>query len=385
MNLAGVTPRRIAVVGKQVDVMLGFRGDIMQQLKAHGHTVYAFATDYDDNKREKIESMGFVPIAYKLDDYSINPFKELRTTWQLYRLFKRLRIEVSYCYFAKPAIYGTLAASWANVPNRIAKLEGLGRTFTQHAHKPSLGLRLARFGQCQLFKLALPKAHSMIFLNHDDQADIGALCGARLTNTSVLGGIGVCLEKFSFTPVPTEPLRFVFVGRLLNEKGIRYFLQAAEQVKARYPKVEFRVVGAADADHGISQQELKRYIEQGIVEHTGKVDDVVPYIQSSSVFVLPSYYREGLPRSSQEALAVGRPIITTNTPGCRETIHTEDNGFANGYLVPPHDVQALVDAIEQCISNREQLGAMGHASRALAEQRFDVREVNQRLLHLLNL
>lgn len=374
-------PQRIAFVGKEVSVMLGFRGELMKSLVAKGHQVYAFAIDYNDQSEQQIRDMGFIPIRFSLHGYSLNPLSEVSTFWQLYRAFKQHRISMSFCYFAKPAIYGTLAAWLAGVPQRIAKIEGLGRTFTEGRNGPTLKMRIARKIQCWLFRLALPRSTALIVLNHDDQRDLRRHCKVDLPNTVVLGGIGVCLERFSPSPVPLKPLTFTFVGRLLNEKGIRYFLAVAERIKSRHPDVRFLVVGAASASHGVSQNELNDYVKRGIIEHPGQVDDVVPYIECSSVFVLPSYYREGLPRSTQEALAVGRPVITTNAPGCRDTV---DEGI-NGYLVPRHDIDALEHAMTRMINHPERLQDMGRASRKMAEQRFDVREVNQRLLNLLNL
>jgi glycosyltransferase involved in cell wall biosynthesis len=373
--------KHIAFVGKEVSVMLGFRGELMRELAQKGHKVYAFAIDYTTSSELKIREMGFIPIRYSLSGYSLNPLVDLASLWQLYRAFKQHRIDISFCYFAKPAIYGTLAAWLAGVPQRIAKIEGLGRTFTEGPNGMGWRRRMVRKAQCLLFRAALPRSTALIVLNHDDQQDLQRYCKVDLPNTVVLGGIGVCLEHFAPTPVPTSPLSFVFVGRLLNDKGIRYFLQVAERIKARHPDVNFTVVGAPSAQHGVSQQELNDYVKHGIIKHPGHVDNVVPYIEKSSVFVLPSYYREGLPRSTQEALAMARPVITTNAPGCRETV----DDTINGYLVPRHDVGALEQAMQKMIDNPEQLIAMGRASRQLAEQRFDVREVNRRLIKLLKL
>jgi glycosyltransferase involved in cell wall biosynthesis len=374
-------PEHIAFVGKEVSVMLGFRGELMRELAAKGHKIYAFANDYTSSSELKIREMGFIPVRFSLNGYSMNPLRELRTLWQLYRAFKKHRITTSFCYFAKPSIYGTLAAWAAGVPQRIAKIEGLGRTFTQGRHKPNLRMRFVRKMQCLLFRIALPRSTALIVLNHDDPKDLQRHCNVDLPNTVVLGGIGVCLERFSHSPVPLTPLTFTFVGRLLNEKGIRYFLEVAERIKARHPEVRFLVVGAASASHGVSQVELNRYVKKGIIQHPGQVENVVPYIECSSVFVLPSYYREGLPRSTQEALAIGRPVITTDAPGCRDTV--EHN--VNGYLVPPHNVDALEQAMQKMINTPDSLIAMGQASRKMAKERFNVRDVNRRLVKILNL
>ena len=373
--------QRIAVVGKEVHVMLGFRGELMKQMVARGHRVYAFAIDYTEESEAYVRGLGFIPVRYQLDGYTLNPLHELKVVWALYRAFKRLGITVSYCYFAKPALYGTYAAWLAKVPHRVAKLEGLGRPFTETEGKKSRRLILAKWFQKRLFKWILPKATMLVLLNHDDEREIAHICGAKQPKTTLLGGIGVCLDKFSASEPPVSPVRFIFSGRLLNEKGIRYYLEAAEQVKQLHPSAEFWVMGLPDALHGIRQRELNVYIKKRVVNYFGHVDNVTDYLHKSSVFVLPSYYREGLPRSSQEALAIGRPIITTDAPGCRETV----DHAVNGYLVKPHDTQSLVEAMEKLIGNPDLIVSMGRASRQLAEKKFNVIEVNERMLEVLEL
>jgi len=372
---------RIAFIGKEVDVMLGFRGELMAELRNKGHEIYAFSIDYDEKKIETVRNLGYIPVKYKLNGYSLNPLSELTTIYRLWRLLKQHKITMSFCYFAKPVVYGTLAAYWAKVPRRIAKIEGLGRTFTKGKEKASLKMRLARMVQSFLFKVALPKAEALIVLNRDDEQDLRAICGKKMPTTVVLGGIGVCLDRFKHSPVPLDPISFIFVGRLLDEKGIRYFIEAAQRIKQRYPNVEFKVLGAPVEKCGVTQKELLQYVEEGTIIYPGKVDDVVPYIEQSSVFVLPSYYREGVPRSTQEALAIGRPVITTDSPGCRETVIDGENGF----LIEPHNVEQLVEAMEKLISDRALMTSMGPRSRQFAESKFDVIRINKELIDLLNL
>lgn len=372
---------RIAFIGKEVDVMLGFRGELMAELRNKGHEVYAFSIDYDEKKIETVRNLGYIPVKYKLNGYSLNPLSELTTIYRLWRLLKQHKITMSFCYFAKPVVYGTLAAYWAKVPRRIAKIEGLGRTFTKGKEKTSLKMRLARMVQSFLFKVALPKADALIVLNKDDEQDLRAICGKKMPTTVVLGGIGVCLDRFKHSPVPLDPISFIFVGRLLDEKGIRYFIEAAQRIKQRYPNVEFKVLGAPVEKCGVTQKELLQYVEEGTIIYPGKVDDVVPYIEQSSVFVLPSYYREGVPRSTQEALAIGRPVITTDSPGCRDTVVDGENGF----LIPPHMLNDLVEKMLYLIGNSQVLSDMGNASRKLAVQQFNVKLVNDRLIRDLKL
>jgi len=380
---------RIAIVGTLAETMVGFRGELIKHLVGKGHEVFAIAAGHTNETKAQIEALGATPLNYNLEQFGLNPFKELRAVWQLKALFRQYRISVVLSYFAKPSIYGTLAAWLARVPHRVAKIEGLGRIFTddirpmnptleqRYRHAKKLWIRTA---MVRLYKLSLPKAQHVVFLNHDDKHELIQNYGVKIAKSTVIGGIGVCLQHYATTLAPVEPFRFIFVGRLLNEKGIREYLGAAEHLKAKYPEVEFWVLGQPDTNRfAITPQELNAYVERGIVEYPGKVANVVPFLQQSSVFVLPSYYREGVPRSTQEALAVGRAVITTNMPGCKDTV--EQN--RNGVLIEPRNQNALAQAMEQLIQNPEQVQKMGLESRTLATMRFDVRKINETLEHLI--
>ncbi len=373
-------PQRIAVVGSIASTILGFRADLIADFIGAGHTVYAFATDYTEQSRAAVRALGATPVDYQLSRFGLNPLAELKTTWQLYQLFKQLTITLSFCYFAKPVIYGTLAAWLAKVPIRIAKIEGLGRTFTEPANGMTRKAKLVRALQVWLFKRSLPKANLVFFLNPEDQTDLVHKHHIKLQQSHVLGGIGVHLQRYPQVTPPVAPIRFIFVGRLLNEKGIRYFLTAAEALKKRYPQVEFIVLGEPDrGSYALSRSELQDYVKQGVIYYPGRVPNVIPFLAQSSVFVLPTYYREGVPRSTQEAMAVGRAVITTDMPGCRQTVIAGENGF----LVPPHNQEALEQAMLQFIQKPALIGAMGQKSREMAEKQFDVTKINANIMQLL--
>ncbi|WP_365869132.1 glycosyltransferase family 4 protein [Arsukibacterium sp.] len=372
----------MAVVGTLAETMLGFRADLLKTMVAAGHQVYAFATDYDEQSRAAVQALGVTPVCYKLSRFSLNPLADLKTCWQLYKLFKQYQINLTFCYFAKPVIYGSLAAWLARVPLRVAKIEGLGRAFTVPAAGLTVKAKIVRRLQVALYQLSLPTTHCVFLLNQDDKTDLIDHYRIKLNQLCVLKGIGVELNKFPVIPVSATPVRFIFVGRLLNEKGIRYYLAAAEQLKKRYPEVEFVVLGQPDAGaDALSSAELDYYVRQNIVCYPGKVSNVVPFLAQSSVFVLPSYYREGVPRSTQEAMAIGRAIITTDAPGCRETVEQGRNGI----LVPVHDQAALEQAMLYFIQQPQQICIMGQQSRLLAEQHFDVHKTNARIMKLLQL
>lgn len=364
-----------------MDTMLGFRGELIRDMVQSGHTVYAFATDFNDDTRAAIRAMGAEPVCYRMGQISTNPFGDIAAVWQLYRLFRQHDISLSFCYFAKPSVYGTIAAKLAGVPYRVAKIEGLGRIFTTGPQGDSFRKRCIRKIMVGLYRLSLPMSHRLLVLNQGDKEDLENF-GIRSPKPEVLGGIGVCLERYSFRPPVTDTVCFIFIGRLLHEKGVRYYINAARSIRRRYPKTEFILLGAPDAKPGaINRDELKQLIDEGLITYPGPVKDVVPWLAKSSVFVLPTYYREGVPRSTQEALAMGRPVITTSTPGCRKTVMEGVNGF----LVPPHDQEALENAMLRFIHQPELIRPMGLESYQLARRQFDVRQINQSIFRLLNL
>lgn len=376
-----VAKERIAIVGTLSNSLLGFRGELIKDMKAEGHEVFAFCTDYSERSRGKVRSLGAVPVDYGMGQLSLNPFNELMSFIQLYKLFKHHDITLSLCYFAKPVIYGTTAAWLAGVPKRVAKIEGLGRVFVGRGLK----YKFLRFAMVVMYKFSLSKADLLLLLNPDDKKDLIDHFNIKPKRTEVIGGIGVCLEQYKATPVPVDKVRFIFVGRLLAEKGIRYYLNSAQALRSEYgDRVEFIVLGAPDSKQqskgGVSKQELDQYVERGIVTYPGKVSDVKPWLAKSSVFVLPSYYREGVPRSTQEALAMGRAVITTDMPGCRETV---EHGIS-GFMVPPKEQQALTEAMREFVERPSIAVDMGKVGRELAERKFDVRLINAYIQKMLN-
>jgi glycosyltransferase involved in cell wall biosynthesis len=214
----------------------------------------------------------------------------------------------------------------------------------------------------------------VIFLNPDDRREFVERGLAPADRAVVLGGIGVDLDAWASAPPVREPVTFLLVARLLREKGIVEYATAAREVRGRHPGVRFLLLGGLDSNPGgLGRAEVQSWVDEGILEWPGHVE-VRPWMMRASVFVLPSW-REGVPRSTQEAMAMGRPVITTDAPGCRETI--EDG--VNGYRVPVRDAQALAQAMLRFVRDPDLIESMGAASRRLAEDRFDVRQVNARL------
>jgi glycosyltransferase involved in cell wall biosynthesis len=213
-------------------------------------------------------------------------------------------------------------------------IEGLGYSFTDQPQGFSTKAKIIQNIQVILFKVALPLANKVIFLNPDDPQDLLQKNNIESVNYQILGGIGLNLADYNYSPVPNNalPVKFIFIARLIREKGIFEYVEAAKIVKNRYPQTVFTVLGNIDKQSlgAMTQQQLDELVTSNLIEHPGHVNNVNEWIANAHVFVLPSYYREGVPRSTQEAMAVGRAIITTDVPGCRETVIDGQNGF----LVP---------------------------------------------------
>jgi glycosyltransferase involved in cell wall biosynthesis len=221
----------------------------------------------------------------------------------------------------------------------------------------------------------------VFFLNQDDLKEFVSKGLVPKEKAFLLGPIGVDLERFRPVPPVKSPVTFLFAGRLLREKGVLEFVEAARRIKAKYPETRFIVLGGLDTNPGaISGKEVEGWVKEGLIEWPGHVADVRTYLAQASVFVLPSY-REGVPRSIQEAMAMARPIITTDAPGCRETVIPSVNGF----LVPVRNVDALVSTMERFINEPELIERMGKESRRIAEERFDVHKINRVLLEAMGL
>ena len=374
---------KIVFIGTLASSFLGFRADLIKALLAKNYTIYAFTSEYTKEELSKIEVLGAIPITYELNRGGINPFTDIRSTYELSKKIKKISPDLVFSYFSKPVIFGTLAAKIAKVPKVVGMLEGLGYTFTEQPRITSKKTQLIKKAQILLYKIALPKLDKIIFLNPDDSKDLLDKYSIKVKEVKVLGGIGLNLEDYSYTSIyPSQPT-FIFVARLLAEKGIHDYIAAAKIVKDKYADAKFIVLGSIDkqALGALTEAELKQFTEASIVEYPGHVNNVPEWIANSSVFVLPSYYREGVPRSTQEAMAIGRAVITTDVPGCRETVVDGINGF----LVEKWNPQALAEKMIYFIEHPEKIKKMGYESYKIAQEKFNADKVNKRLIDMLDL
>ncbi|MET4028118.1 glycosyltransferase involved in cell wall biosynthesis [Marinobacter sp. MBR-99] len=357
------------------DSLIKFRGPLLRALVAKGLDVHVAAPDLADvpDIRTELEALGITLHEIGLKRTGTNPVADLATVAELWRLMRRIRADYVLGYTIKPVIYGSLAAWLACVPNRFALVTGLGYAFTGEASgKRGLLRRLIQ----RLYRFGLSKSRKVFFQNPDDEAlfrQLGLLPAD--IPSCVVNGSGVDVADYALAPLPEKP-SFLLIARLLGDKGVREYAQAARKVKAQYPDAVFQLVGWIDDNpDAISQQELDEWVNTGTVEFLGKLADVRPAVADCNVYVLPSY-REGTPRTVLEAMAMGRPVITTDAPGCRETVTDGDNGF----LVPVKAVDELAAAMVKFLENPELVAGMGERSRLVAEQKYDVHRVNEFML-----
>lgn len=372
---------KIIIIGTTASSIYSFRKDLIQSLTREGNEIYAFISEYQNDDLLKVKELGAFPVIYNQNRGGLNPLADIKSTLKLAKTIKSINPDIVFSYFVKPVIFGTLAAKIAKVPKIVGMLEGLGYSFTEQPEGFSKKAKVIKSIQIALYKLALPQLDNLIFLNPDDPQDLIKKYSIKVKNIHVLGGIGLDLEDYTYqTPPNTNTINFLFIGRLLKEKGIHEFISATKIVKKDYPSAKFTVLGAIDeANPGaLKKSELDQLISSGIVDYPGHVDNITDWIANNHVFVLPSY-REGVPRSTQEAMAIGRPVITTDVPGCRDTVVDGVNGF----LVEKWNPEALAKKMIYYIENPDQIKKMGLESYKIAQEKFDVHRVNKRLLKIL--
>lgn len=361
---------RIALVANTAWYVFNFRSALIQSLLQEGYEIDVIAPY--DSYAEKFKEWGIQYFPIKMNNKGTNPIEDLSLTQRFYRYFKRERPDAILAYTIKPNIYASIAARMFKIPV-INNISGLGTLFIEQ----NLITKLAT----AMYKFALRRSATVFFQNDDDLA---AFLNAKLANPSVverIPGSGVDTERFQPSETRRTSSEFVFLllARMLWQKGVGEYIKAARDLKSRYPKIRFQLLGFLDVANrsAISSAQMKEWTEEGVVEYLGVRDDVVEPLRAADCVVLPSYYREGVPRSLLEAASVGKPIITTRTIGCQDVV---DDG-ANGFLCEPRDAEDLANKMEQMISlsENERL-EMGGRGREKMIREFDERIVIDRYL-----
>lgn len=368
-------PVSVLVIASFPESLVRFRGSLLGALIEAGCAVHVAAPELPPGNpvRQRLEDLGVVVHEVPMSRAGTNPLEDCRTVLALRALCRRVAPTHVLAYTIKPVVYGLWAARMAGVPNRFALITGLGYAVSDH---PSGSRRLLTSLVRSLYRNALRGCKLVFFQNPDDQLAFQRLKMVPSgTQSTVVNGSGVDIDEFAPARLP-ESVRFLLIARLLGEKGVREYAEAARRIRQTDPDVTFRLVGWIDrTPDAIRDDELRGWIDIGVVDYLGRLEDVRPAIAASSVYVLPSYH-EGTPRTVLEAMSMGRAIITTDAPGCRETVTDGENGF----LVPVKSVDALVDAMRMFIHEPGLIASMGSRSRAIAESKYDVRKVNAVML-----
>lgn len=376
--------RSVAFVTNGALSLINFRGTLIAALVRDGVRVWGLAPDFDEAARARLRTLGAEPVDISMARAGMNPMREIVDAWRLLRTLRRLRPEVMLSYFLKPVIWGSLAGWAARVPRRIAMIEGLGYVFADDG--AGLKRRALRAVLRGLFAASLARVDTVVFLNAVDADDMVKARLVRPAQVILLGGIGVDLARFVPLPLPPGPAVFLLMARMLREKGVGEFVAAARIVRARLPVVRFVLIGGLDPNPGaLTRDEIDGWVREGVVEWHGHVDDVRPWIAAATAVVLPSFYREGVPRSLQEGMAMARPIVTTDNVGCRDTVRGSVGAPGlNGFLVPTRAIEPLVAALFDLATRPDLASAMGRESRRLAEERFDAERQDARLRAVLD-
>lgn len=376
--------------------LLCHRRELLTDLSAAGWTITAAAAGPGGKAEDFLRSLGGTYRPLRMTRSGMNPVHDYQTWQDMRRIIRAERPDALFAYTIKSVAYGSLAAASEGVRHIYPLLCGLGYAF---AGGGGMKQRLVSAVSARLYKSALARASCVFLQNQDDLALLRqrGILQAR-TPTEVVAGSGVDLEAFAATPLDMAAagegkVRFVLVSRMLRSKGVPAFIAAAQELKAQHPGWEFHLVGGTDpGPDGIPESELRSLTASGVVTWHGSHPDVKPFLRMAHCFVLPTTYREGVPRTLLETLSSGRPVITTDSVGSRETVRLDAAAEAqraagapvvegaNGFLIQPGNHAALITAMQRFGTETDRMQARADASRAYAAERFDVRLVNAAMM-----
>jgi len=365
---------KILILGTVPNDLLNFRSELIKDILKKGNEVIASSSELDPDSSSHMKELGITYKSIFLNRHGLSLRGDIKTLADLLKLFKKQNPKLVLAHGIKLVIWGGISARIRKIPF-FALITGLGFAFQGTTFRRKLLTRLVSF----LYRIALKNSEAVIFQNEDNRKIFIDNSIVSPSKTYIVNGSGVDINKYYFTHIPESNLSFLLVSRLLGEKGLREYAEAAKIVKEKFPEVEFKIVGTQDKSlDAISIEEVNSWSEY--VDYEGPTNDVRPYIKKCHVYVLPSYH-EGLPRSSLEAMSMGRPILTTYAPGCKETVDENINGF----LVPIGSSKELANKMIWFVKNRDEIRSMGEQSRKIVEKRFDVRKVNQEMLNILEI
>ena len=377
---SAASENRVAIVSNTSWYLFNFRISLIRKLINDGHKVIAIAPF--DEFSGKLEDLGCKHYHIKINSKSKNPFMDIFLTLDFIQIFRRARPAVLLNFTAKPNIYATIAGKALGIP-AINNIAGLGSGFVEESTTTKILRMLYGYSQKKVFRV--------FFQNEDDYKEFLSNGIVHPEKASILPGSGVDLQRFRQCVLPTltdeNGFTFLLISRVLYSKGIELLYNAAKEIYKDYHNFKVQVVGQTGVNNSdaIPVSKINEWNQKPFFEYLGQTDDIRPYIGNCHCIVLPSYYREGTPKSILEGLAMGRPVITTDMPGCRTTVIEGKNGF----LIKPRDVHDLEQSMRKMMGLTQiELQKMAHKSRELAEQQFDeqivIKEYGKNIHSLLN-
>lgn len=380
----GTNRKKVLIACDSSRTLLEFRGKLIEKLLVSNDVCVFTPTISQQHVSDKLKSMNVTVYENGLNGSNVSVFSDLRYIVQLFRLIKEIKPDIFFPYTFKPVIYGTIVAKLCKVPCITPMLTGLGYNFTDQKNKKRLISKITKV--LLKFSLSPNKRVRIIFQNKDDYQKLMAsgIIGSK-HQAFVVNGSGVDLNDYAYSAPEIKTVSFLMISRLINAKGIREFYEAAKLISQKFPGIKFKLIGSYDDNIDAIDQDLYTNIRQGtVLEYIGQVDDVRPYIKDASILVLPSYYGEGVPRCMLEGMAMGRPLITCDSVGCRETISPSVKK-PNGFLVPIKNIVALASKMEYYINHTSDILTYGLNGRKFAKKKFDVNLVNADMLKIMQL
>lgn len=359
--------RKVLFIVNIDSFFISHRLPIAIQALENGYDVHLACSD--SGFFDLLQQKGITVHRIHLSRSGMNVFSEIKSLISIYSIIKNVNPDIIHCITIKPVIYGSILSRFCFVKKRVFSISGLGYVFIEN----SLKVRLLRRIVSYLYRLGLNNSFStVIFQNSDDMNMFIKLNIVKHKSSRLIKGSGVDLSLYQYKPINNASVTILFLARLLLDKGVIEFCEAAKILTEKYPNVEFVLVGDLDPDNpnSMSSFELAHYSTNGFVKHYGYRTDIPNVISASNIVVLPSY-REGLPKSLIEAAACGRPVITTDVPGCRDAILPN----VTGLLVPAQNISLLVSAIEELILFPHKAREMGLQGRIFAETTFSIDDV----------
>lgn len=365
----------ILVLSSHTQSLFWFRLDMMKTFISRGAKVVAIGSECVEVWGEQFAKEGIEYRKIPVSRNGLNVLGDIKTFLALLKLIKDLKPDKIFTYQAKTIVYGTLAARVVGNIEVYPLIAGLGSIFRGNGIKNKIVKTILSVQ----YRMAFKYAKKVIFQNNDDKSELVRLGLLSESKTCIIHGSGVNTHKLKPSDFPDRKT-ILFIGRLIGDKGVREYLELSKRLKSKGKEIRCLLVGPYDTNpSAITPEELKPYIEKGIIEYFGEQKDIQPYMKQCSVYVLPSYH-EGTPKTVLEAMSMGRPIVTTDAPGCRDTI--EDG--VNGYLVPIKDVDALELAVTKILSNPKVIYEFGEKSRQIAESKYDIDKVNDSILKIMS-